>query len=263
MTDLLQMLLLPPGINLVLLGLGLLLLPMARKPASWLLLLGTVTLYLLSIAPVARVLVVAVEYTPALGVPVEKHGEGAIVVLGAGRYNSAPEYGGKDTVGHHALMRLRYAEFLREQTGLPILTTGGRPDGDRYSEAELMSQSLKEDFEGLARWREQKSRNTFENAICTESILSGQSIGKIFLVTHAVHMPRAIYAFEKTGLKVTPAPIGYLQDTFKNANVFQKWLPSVEALQISRTALHEWLGLLYYETIYGKEGSAIGISTDC
>lgn len=263
MTELLRSLLLPPGIFVVLLGLGLLLLPVARKLTVWLLLAALVLLYGLSTAPLAGQLVAWVETTPALSMPVQKQAAGAIVVLGAGRYNNAPEYGGADSVGHLALMRLRYAERLREQTGLPILASGGRPDSELYAEAELMDQALKSDFDGLARWTESKSRNTFENAICSKFILDGQDIHRVLLVTHAAHMPRALYAFEKAGLEAIAAPTGYLKDTFRNAGVLERWLPSLIALQLSRTALHEWLGLLYYRMVYGDRDGVAGVRAQC
>lgn len=263
MADLARALLLPPGINLVLLTLGLILLPAARKLAGWLVFLGILSLYLISIAPVATFLISSVEVTPALSDPVNRNDEGAIIVLGAGRYHGAPEYGGEDTAGHLALMRLRYADHLREQTGLPILASGGRPKGEIMAEAELMDQTLKQAFDGLARWTEQSSRNTFENAICSKFILDGQAVNKAFLVTHAAHMPRALYAFRKAGMDVTPAPTGYLQAAFKKANAIETWLPNMAALQLSRTALHEWLGLLYYRMAYGGIESVKGIPAQC
>lgn len=263
MADLARALLLPPGINFILLALGFLLLPLARKLAGWLIGFGIALLYLLSIAPVAGFLIGMVETTPALSDPVTANDEGAIVVLGAGRYDSAPEYGNRNTAGQLALMRLRYAERLREQTGLPILVSGGSPRGERQSEAELMERTLQDAFEGLARWTEQKSRNTFENAICSQFILDGQAIDKAFLVTHAAHMPRAVYAFKKTGLKVTPAPTGYLRNSFKHADAIETWLPNMGALQLSRTALHEWLGLIYYKMVYGGTESATGVQARC
>lgn len=263
MIDFMRALLLPPGINLVLLVLGLLLLPLARKLAVWLLLLGVLFLYLLSIAPVAGFLISRVESVAALKDPVQVDTEKAIVVLGAGRYHDAPEYAVRDTSGHLALMRLRYAAHIQKQTGLPILATGGRPNGELYSEAELMDQTLKSSFNSLARWTEQSSRNTFENAICSKFILDGQGIQRVFLVTHAVHMPRARYVFEKAGLQITPAPTGFLKDSFKNLKTTETWLPSMEALQVSRTALHEWAGLLYYKMIYGDINSAAGTKASC
>ena len=263
MTDIFKALLLPPGINLLVLLLGFALLPVARKLAGWLLALGIICLYLVSSAPVGRLLINSVEPDVALAEPVQTDGEGAIVVLGSGRYNNAPEYGRSDTAGHVALMRLRYAERLREQTGLPVLTTGGRPHGEHVAEAELMAETLKSAFDGLARWTEGNSRNTLENAVCSQFILQGQGIEHVFLVTHAAHMPRSVYAFRKVGLKVTPAPTGYLGDTFRHANIWTTWLPSIEALQLSRTALHEWLGLLYYKIVYGATASGKGVQVSC
>jgi len=263
MADLARALLLPPGINLVILLLAFLMLPVARRLAGWILLLGILSLYLVSIAPVATLLIRSVETIPALSDSVAPDREGAIVVLGAGRYYSAPEFGGRDTTSHMALMRLRYAEHLREQTGLPILATGGRPNGELLSEAELMQQTVKGDFDGVVRWTESKSRNTFENAVCSKFLLDGQTIRRIFLVTHAAHMPRALYAFEKAGLNVTPAPTGYLRDTFQYANAVETWLPGMTALQLSRTALHEWLGLLYYRMVYGGTESTRGVKVSC
>lgn len=263
MIDFMRALLLPPGINLTLLVLGFILLPVARRLAIWLVLLGILSLYLLSIAPVANFLISRMESVPALEDPVQADAEKAIVVLGAGRYYDAPEYADKDTSGHLALMRLRYAAHIQKQTGLPILAAGGRPNGESASEAELMDRTLKSSFNSLARWTEQSSRNTFENAVCSEFVLDGQTIQQVFLVTHAAHMPRARYVFEKTGLQVTPAPTGFLKDSFKKLNATQIWLPSMEALQISRTALHEWLGLLYYKMIYKDSDSAAAVKASC
>lgn len=49
----------------------------------------------------------------------------AIVVLGAGTYFRAPEYGA-DTVNARGLVRMRYAAHLHRATAKPILATGGR-----------------------------------------------------------------------------------------------------------------------------------------
>lgn len=252
MTDLARELLLPPGFSLVLLVIGFLFLAPWPRFGYWCLLIGIATLYLFATAPVAIWLIGTVEKTSALPAAVDARNERAIVVLGAGRYYDAPEYGA-DTVGRHGLERLRYAYYLQEQTRLPILMTGGRPDDDFYSEAELMEKVFREVFDGITMWTEQRSRNTFENAICSKRILDGEDISEIFLVTHASHMPRARYVFERVGLSVTPAPTGYLRDAFSKATMLERWLPSAKALAISRTALHEWLGLFYYRIQYGSE----------
>ena len=55
----------------------------------------------------------------------------AIVVLGAGTYRDAPEFGGLDSISRNALFRVRYAAYLHRQSGLPILAAGGAPLGGR------------------------------------------------------------------------------------------------------------------------------------
>jgi uncharacterized SAM-binding protein YcdF (DUF218 family) len=252
MIDLARELLLPPGINLVLLVIGFLFLAPWPKFGYWCLLIGIITLYMFSIAPVATWLIATVEKTPAMADPMDARGEQAIVVLGSGRYYDAPEYDG-DTVSRYGLERLRYAQYLQEQTRLPILMTGGRPHDDFYSEAELMEEIFKDIFGGITMWTEQRSRNTFENAVCSKRILEGENISRIFLVTHASHMPRAMYVFDRVDFGVTPAPTGYLRDVFSKATTLEKWLPTASALSISRTALYEWLGLFYYRINYGSE----------
>ena len=50
-------------------------------------------------------------------------GAGAIVVLAAGRYEQAPEYGGQDVPDLTALARLRYGAHLQHHTGLLVITS--------------------------------------------------------------------------------------------------------------------------------------------
>ena len=49
---------------------------------------------------------------------------GAIVILTAGLYCNAPEYGGHDTAGVMSVWRARYGAMLHRRTGLPLLVVG-------------------------------------------------------------------------------------------------------------------------------------------
>ena len=108
---------------------------------------------------------------------------------------------GRDLVGPVTLMRLRAAARLHRETGLPVLVSGGAPDGPGESEARLMARSLKEDFGITARWLEEQSTNTAGNAILSAPLLHEANVRRILLVTDAVHMPRARWAFERVGLE--------------------------------------------------------------
>lgn len=166
---------------------------------------------------------------------------GAIVVLGGGLGRESPEYG-TDTVNAPTLERLRYAAFLHRRTGLPILVSGGRPFGTRLSEADTMRDSLAADFGTPPRWIEGDSLNTRENAERSRALLAEASIGRIYLVTHAWHMPRARRAFEQAGLEVVEAPTGYTSITPSPV----AWVPSGQALRGTHVALREWLGRAWY-----------------
>jgi len=236
----------PPGIVLLVLVAGLLL--GRRWPRSALsLIVGAIAaLYVLSLPPVGVGLMhLAESRYPALGDKEIRAGAaGAIVVLGAGRYADAPEYGG-DTPSRFTLERLRYAARLHRLTGLPLLVSGGRPYGSPQPEAALMRRSLRKDFHVPVRWTEGRSDNTWQNARDSAALLHTAGVHRIYLVTHAAHMPRAVRAFEHNGLKVIPAPTG-----FTTLQRHYPWLlqlmPNADALRDSSTAVREGLGVLWY-----------------
>ena len=166
----------------------------------------------------------------------------AIVVLGAGTYFNAPEYGG-DTITPLGLERLRLAVHLHRQTHLPILLTGGQPDGGKTPEAVLMQSELATDFNIQAKWIEIASANTRENAFFSHRILQANGIGDIYLVSQAWHMPRAQAVFAKAGFCVTPASTGYRT---RNRISLLSFIPDSNALAESRIALHEIIGIARY-----------------
>lgn len=162
----------------------------------------------------------------------------AIVVLGAGIYRNAPEYG-EDTIGYVSLERLRYAIHLSKRSGLPILASGGTPEGGR-SEAQLMRESAEKDFAKTIAWTEIESSNTSESARLTSRILKQHGIDRIALVSHAWHLPRAVALFEAADLDVVPAPTAFAH---AQANAYA-FLPGAGALAVSSRVLQEWLSIL-------------------
>ena len=158
--------------------------------------------------------------------------EQAIVVLSAG-HNYAPEYNGQ-TVSPDTLVRLRYAATLARHTHLPLLVSGD----------ERMQKVLEQEYLMPVRWNEQRSQDTWQNAQYSAEILQHHHIHSIFLVTNAWHMRRAVLAFERAGLKVTPAPTGYVR--FPASLYFYRLLPIQEALDLTQKALNEYFGYWWY-----------------
>jgi len=170
----------------------------------------------------------------------------AIVVLGAGRYADAPEYDGKDTVSAFGLERLRYAAFLQHKTGLPILVSGGSPNGEETAEADFMKAILTDEFKANVKWVERQSRTTMENARFSQKLLADAKIRTVYLVTHAWHMRRALHDFEVTGITAIPAPTGFDTLTRKDREGLAN-LPSARGMYLTSIALHEQLGFLWSE----------------
>ncbi|MEJ2507881.1 MAG: YdcF family protein [Gammaproteobacteria bacterium] len=236
----------PPGIVLLVLVLGLLLGRRWPRTALGLVVGAVVLLYVLSLPLVGASLMHLAEsrYPPLSPKDIRADAAGAIVVLGAGRYADAPEYGG-DTPSRHTLERLRYAARLHQLTGLPVLVSGGRPFGSARSEASLMRDSLQDDFHVPVRWIEGQSDTTWQNARNSAALLESSGVRRIYLVTHAAHMARAVAAFEQNGLQVIPAPTGFttVQDNYP---LLLQLMPQANALRDSSTAVREALGRVWY-----------------
>ena len=111
-----------------------------------------------------------------------------------------------------------------------------------------MATSLKRDFSLSADWLETKSYNTQSNAAFSAPILRKNNIDNVLLVTHAWHMPRARESFARLGLKVTPAPMGFVMPS--DPAKLQSWIPNASALAMSSFSAHEWIGLLWYRFYY-------------
>ncbi len=241
-TNLISPFLLPPLSLLIVAGIGLWLWHKRPFPARALVTLAFAGLWLLSTPYISDALMHSLEGEPYV-TDTQKPLADAIVVLGGGTYFHAPEYGG-DTINHATLERLRFAAKLHRETGKPILVTGGKPLGNTTSEATQMRKVLEKEFNVSVKWVEDESDNTFENARMSSVTLKGADITRIYLVTHAWHMPRAVQAFQSTGLQVIPAPTGY---TTRYATTLLTFIPRAEALLDSRRYFHERIGMLWYQ----------------
>ena len=249
LTKALETLLLPPGGNVVLALLGLVLLIRYRALGVSLLLLSIISLYALSTPIVADALSNNLETVSPY--PLRAQGAkdaGAIVVLGGGRNEFSPEYGGQ-TVSPESLARVRYAARLQRMTKLPILVTGGAFSDGLGDEATLMKIVLTEDFKAAVKWTEGLARTTEENAQNTARILKTEGISSIFLVSHAAHLRRAAAAFERHGINVISAPTAYRKNASQMSS-FLVYLPNAVSLRISASVIHEVLGDVWYRLRY-------------
>ena len=232
--------LIPPGSVLLLAGWGLL--HMRKYPSSGkaVAALALAALWALSTPWISRTLLQALEPEPAD--PLRAPPAQAIVVLGGGKYHAAPEYGA-DTVSEATLVRLRYAALLHRQTGKPVLVSGGSPEGSPVSEAQAMKSVLENEFKTPVAWTEAASNNTLENARASRALLAPLGINRVYVVTHAWHMPRSQWIFTQAGFDVVPAPTKFATSF---GLTLRDFMPQADGLQDSSRFFHEIIGLAWY-----------------
>lgn len=245
MSDLISYGFLTPPVVLVVLSLaGAFIALRWRRIGIALVILSSATLYLLATPLVASWLLHNIE----LGIPesAELGSAQAIVVLGGGVHlgegASAP-----DTLGPLSLERVVYAAEAYRKLHLPLAVSGGRIFPARTAEAALMRAALERDFDVPVTWSDDQSRTSYENALYTARLLNPEHIATVVVVTHAWHLPRALWAFERAGLHALPWPA---PRDFVRLQRVDDVLPSIAALPDSAHALHEMIGGLYYRLRY-------------
>ncbi|MFC6301396.1 YdcF family protein [Pseudomonas sp. CCM 7893] len=245
-----KQLLLPPGILLLLLALAWWFRRSRPRLAGACFALGLGGMWLMSLPVVVQWGAKALETEPPLAreewATLAQRAD-AIVVLGSGRERGDPAWGTDQPTGI-GLERQRYAARLAKASGLPVLTSGGLHYGTPPSEAQLMAVSMQDDFGVTVRWKEERSRTTWENAQMSAEILLPQGIKRVVVVTQAWHMPRSRWSFEKAGFTVVPAPVGFLGED--NARPLGGWMPEFKSVWQSGQLLNEAVGQVGYRVFY-------------
>lgn len=155
----------------------------------------------------------------------------AIVVLGGGIRNGKP--------GVSFAERLKRGSELAKLTGLPLLISGGLGTANRPSEAEVGRRFIAQLSGQSTRWIENRSRNTWENAVYSAQMLKADGINTVFLVTSRSHLRRSLWSFSQQGICVIPVGSG-TRLTYQG----QAW--SYESFWLARRLLHEVVGMMYY-----------------
>jgi uncharacterized SAM-binding protein YcdF (DUF218 family) len=207
---------------------------------------SVVLLAIASFSPLGNALLWPLEnrfpaWDPARGSP-----DGIVVLGGA---ISAEIAGTRGTLGLNEAAE-RFVASLQLANRYPkarIVFAGG--NADLLSRGEDEASVAIHDYEefGIAPNRlfaERQSRDTFENALFSRQIANYRPGERWLLVTSAAHMPRAMAAFRAVGFPVEAYPVDY-----QTTGLPQDFLPSStlsRGLQLTDTALHEWVGLLAY-----------------
>jgi uncharacterized SAM-binding protein YcdF (DUF218 family) len=229
--------LLPPTGPLLLLAVGLLWSRRRRALGIAIAWFAGASLMLLSVPWVAGALMTAVGGVSDPIRPEELTTVQAIVILGGGLRPGAVEYG-TDAPNNLTLERVRYGAFLAKATRLPVLVTGG-PSADSRPEADVMAEMLELEYGVPVRWREDRARNTRENALFSAEILKASGVARVAVVSHAVDARRALREFRAAGIDPIAAPT-----QIPGTDLTLPWdlIPGMRALWGSYLALYELLG---------------------
>jgi uncharacterized SAM-binding protein YcdF (DUF218 family) len=172
-----------------------------------------------------------------------------IVVLGGGMDRVAPEYG-TASLSSASFARLRYGVWLGRETGIAVAASGGRgwgsTDASVPPEGTRMAEIARDELGTALRWTESTSRDTHENAVNSLALLGPAGVREIVLVTHGMHMPRALREFRAAAaataasptVRITPAAMG---QAYPADSALSRWLPSGEGVLRMHAVLHEVL----------------------
>ena len=263
--------LIPPNLFILLTVLGLVLAWRWTRFGLVVATFGGALLYLASTPVVANFLVGSVkDLAGAIPVLPSDAPPGAIIVLSAD-YRRSDTPGQSFTVGPMTLERLAEAAREEPRLGLPVLVSGGTPNGLRDSLAGMMSTVLEDDFRVPVRWREDRSRTTFENAAFSADILRRAGVPSALLITHCRDMARALWSFHAVGYPLILAICSAQQTERRRSGEasslsVSSFSPQIPALLVSYLALHELIGLGWHRYRYRdgdvrpSAGLAAGVS---
>ena len=213
------------------------------KNEHWLVLIFAL-IYLFSIRLVSDRLIKSLEDwydQPAVSVIKDVQG---MVILGSGSYDGVPDFDGVGQNSESATVRLGTALRLHRALHLPMVLSGGHLFDDMDTEADIEYRFLRAcGVEDQYLIKEDRSRNTAENAKYVKQIYQQHQFKKVILVTSVFHMPRAVALFQREGTNVIPYPTDYKTDKKLRLNAFA-FTPSSDCLYHNSLAMKEYLGLL-------------------
>jgi uncharacterized SAM-binding protein YcdF (DUF218 family) len=235
----------PGNLLVLLLALGVIGAGFGLRRARLLVVLATLAMLAIAVLPLGAWTIVPLEERfPQPALPPRIDG---IILLG-GAVNLPI------TRAHGQVALNRFAERITETLALArlhpearVLVSGGDPglDPGGLTEAQAMRTLLL--ALGLDERRlllEERSRNTYENAVYSKALAQPQPGQVWLLVTSSFHMPRAVGCFRAAGFAVLPYPVDYQTDGHSGFG-----FSFDTELSLFDLALHEWVGLAAYRLL--------------
>ncbi len=232
----------PPAFLIIAIGAGFLMLLFCRLFGKILIVSGFLLLYLLSLSPVAELLLKPLETNAAERLRKDTRADAIVVLSGGVKDLSWLELPPEPS--STSLERVVKGVTVYRVLQLPLVLAGGNaePDGKAGPEADAMARVARDlGVPSKNIIAENKSRNTIESARALKGLLKGR---RIVLITSAFHLKRATAMFRKQGFTVTPISASYLYQ--QRSLSFNSFIPEASSLSASSTAISEYIKLFWY-----------------
>jgi uncharacterized SAM-binding protein YcdF (DUF218 family) len=205
-----------------------------------------VLLLIMGFSPLAGAIAVPLEarFPPP---PDDMPAPDGIIVLGGSVDENLSGVRNRVTLAEAAERLTAPIALKRQFPAARLVFTGGTSAlrGSAYTEAGTVQRFWRE--VGLDQGDvlyEDKSRNTFENAVFTRDLVQPKPGERWLLVTSAIHMPRSIGIFRQAGFPVVAYPVDYR--TAGDTGFWSVPRHASRSFALLEFAAHEWAGLLAY-----------------
>jgi uncharacterized SAM-binding protein YcdF (DUF218 family) len=238
--------LVPPGLFIaIIIIMGIWFFYKNQKKIAYICIFISMSFWFASMKPVSDIFMSRLEYH--FDLPSSVKGD-VIIVLGGGMKDNVPDFSGNSALNSAGLERVFTAARISKKKNIPIITSGGAVFS-KEAESEVAKRFLMDI--GISADKiivENKSRDTYENAVFSHKICLEKGYKKVIVVTSAFHMPRTAMVFKKVGFEdIVYYPTGY--KTSKNSEYYyMDFLPG--DMQNISVAIKEYIGLIFYKVFY-------------
>ena len=219
-----------------------------QRTGRWVLTITMVFVVLVTVFPVGLLMIEPLEnrfpIVTKLTAPID-----GIIVLGGTVNQFNTKYRGQASLTDGAERLTEFIALAKKHPKAKLAFTGGsahilRQDVKETETARLFFAQMGLDTSRIV--FEDKSRNTYENAVYSYKLLSPGPRERWVLITSASHMPRSVGVFLKAGWKPIPFPVDF--STY-GPDQRQFGLDMIGGLRKFATGLNAWAGLLVYRLL--------------
>lgn len=206
--------------------------------------LGTGSMVAVTLLPIPQLLLAPLEdrFPQPQTLPADVAG---IIVLGGAVDPVETAARGVPSLNDSAERMTSFVKIARLYPAAKKVFSGGNGTlrGSKLTEAEVAKQLFADlglDTGDIV--FEDKSRNTYENALYSRELVHPEPHQRWLLITSAEHIPRAVGIFRQLDWPVVPYPVAYKSDSDFPASLGK----SLEKLDL---AVREWCGLIAYRIL--------------